>query len=165
MCLAEVAPEILPVTKLAALSCERLAAEGIDVPAGADAERQLSEFLLGIYGCGVVDLHAFRPAFCATVSARPRASDLARWQARRRERLTSAFHTAVDIGDEVARHLIDLLDGTRSHADLASAILEFLETRAALNPPPGGPEELRQRIEEDVERNLRKLANIGLLVA
>ena len=82
------------------------------------------------------------PALAGTASERPVASALARLQAAEGMRVTTLLHTSVEVGDELGRRLIRLLDGTRD--------------RAALTAELGRPA-------DELERSLQGLARIGLL--
>jgi hypothetical protein len=82
------------------------------------------------------------PALATTPSERPVASALARLQAAEGTRVTTLLHSSLDIGDELGRRLIGLLDGTHD--------------RAALIAELGRPA-------DELERSLEGLARAGLL--
>jgi hypothetical protein len=82
---------------------------------------------------------------------RPRASALARIQARRGARITTLRHSVVEIQDPLARELISLLDGTRDRAALLAELQAF-----------AGPEPL---LLEALDANLVKLARRAILEA
>lgn len=52
------------------------------------------------------------------MTERPRATLLARYQAAGGGNVTNACHIPVEL-DAIARHLVRLLDGTRTHDDIA----------------------------------------------
>ncbi len=103
----------------ACCSYQALAAE---VPEGG-----LSDMVLTLFRAGAVDLHTVPIACAATVSAYPAVSRLVRWQMRRGQQVSNAFHRLVALDDEVARLLLPLLDGTRDITDLARRIEEALQ--------------------------------------
>jgi Arc/MetJ family transcription regulator len=78
---------------------------------------------------------------------RPRASALARMQARDRRPVTSLFHTVVML-DDAGAQLLDLLDGTRD----AEAVRTALREAVGVDLAP-----------EALDANLRALAAAGLL--
>jgi len=89
---------------------------------------------------------------------RPLASPLARLQASRGESVTSLRHTTVRLTDAPARHLLVLMDGKRTRAQLLLALRERL-----LETTPGVPTtELNQ---EDLEATLEGLARHGFVLA
>jgi len=159
------APAVVPVAQLAVNCMERLGHAGVALPDSIDPEHDLCAFLLNLHGTGAVSLHTVSPMFSGTVSDRPCASPLARWQARNGGVLTSAFHTSVEIEDDLGCHLIGLLDGSRDHETLADAMFAFIRSRDAFTPGTGSEADLRVLVRHDLEKNLRKLADHGVLVA
>ncbi len=129
-----------------AVAFEELAAE-----AGPSADAILPDLLLRACAAGLVELHAAPSPFSVIPGPRPRASALARIQARRGAQVTTLRHSVVEIQDPLARELICLLDGTRDRAALLAELQAF-----------AGPEPLRL---EDLDANLVKLARRALLEA
>jgi SAM-dependent methyltransferase len=105
-------------------------------------EEAVAEMLRRAYAANLVRLHVWAPALTTTPSERPLASALARLQLAEGGRVTTLLHTSVEIGDELGRRLIGLLDGTRD--------------RAALLAELGRPA-------DELERSLEGLGRIGLL--
>jgi SAM-dependent methyltransferase len=121
--LGEAWPAALPVAELG------------DDPAVAETLRRA-------YAANLVRLHVWAPELTTTPSERPVASALARLQAAEGTRVTTLLHTSVEVGDELGRRLIGLLDGTRD--------------RAALLAELGRPA-------DELERSLEGLGRLGLL--
>lgn len=85
----------------------------------------------------------------------PQASALARAQlALGRRHVVNQRHYRVNLDDEIGRQLLQLLDGTRDHEQVAAALVERLNT-------PG----LREDLAEKLQVNLRMLARLSLLTA
>lgn len=122
-------------------------------PEGEEAEA-LAEILLGTFAVGLTELHAHEFRFVPAPGERPVASPLARLQAGQNEPVTTLRHTTLRIGDEVARRLLLLLDGTRDRAALLQAV-------AALPGITEPPEALTAKLEESLDH----LARLALLVA
>jgi methyltransferase-like protein len=78
----------------------------------------LREILFALLTAGCVNLHVHDFACQETVTERPRASRLARYQAAGGDNVTNACHIPVEL-DPIARHLVRLLDGTRTHDEVA----------------------------------------------
>ena len=78
----------------------------------------LREILFALLRAGCVNLHVHDFPCQETVTERPRASRLVRYQAADEGNVTSACHIPVEL-DVVARHLVRLLDGTRTHEEIA----------------------------------------------
>jgi hypothetical protein len=87
----------------------------------AAGKQALREILWVFLRTGCVDIHVHDFPCEESVTARPRASLLARYQAARGNLATNACHIPVSL-DEIARRLLMLLDGTRTHDELARAL-------------------------------------------
>ena len=116
---------------------------GDDPPrAAVDA---LCAAVIRCYGANLVALHVHPPAPMACVSERPRASPLARLQARDQTIVTNLRHATVPLDHELYRRLLMLLDGTRDRAALLA--------------------ELPEAEPERVDASLERFARSSLLVA
>jgi len=91
--------------------------------------RPIDALLAERWMAGEIELIAQPRSIAATAGDRPIASPVARWQASRRELLTTLRHEGVRLPDAVARELLALLDGTRDRAALAAAIAPRLAGR------------------------------------
>lgn len=144
---------------------KRLQDTGLTMDSDAVLRGNLCEFLLRLYGAGVVDFRSSPALGTATPSQTPLASPIARWQIRHGNIVTSLFHVAVQVEDDIGRQLLSLLDGTRDREALADALWQYLQAK---DPSPTTESERSARrgtLESDLERNLVKLARLGLLVA
>ncbi len=141
----------LPLAKAVMLHLGRSwprAASFEELLASAPDREFLQHLLLRIYASGLVELHASPSHFLTEVSDRPRAFSLARFHARRGSVIPTLRHSTVEVQDQLARRLIELLDGTRDRAALQRDLQPFADS-------PVRP--------EDIERNLAKLARMALL--
>lgn len=84
----------------------------------AGARESLREILYGLMVGAMVNLHVHDFPCEETVTQHPAASRLVRYQAADGPKVTNACHTMVKL-DEVARHLVCLLDGTRDMEAIA----------------------------------------------
>lgn len=94
----------------------------------AGSPESLREILFSLVSAGFADLHVHDFPCADTVSERPRASAVARYQAERSASVTNLCHLVVEL-DESAREVIRLLDGTRTLAELGPG-KEWLEWMA-----------------------------------
>lgn len=78
----------------------------------AGTSESLRAILLGLMLAAMVNLHVYNFPCQETVTLRPIASRLVRHEAANGPLVTNACHTPVEL-DEVARHLVCLLDGSR----------------------------------------------------
>jgi SAM-dependent methyltransferase len=118
----------------------------------ADALAVLGEALLPCFAANLLRLHAVLPGLTITPPQRPRASPLARRQARERQLMTTLRHTSIQLEDDLGWRLVALLDGTRDRA----ALLDELETVLEGDYPD---------LAADLDRSLDTLARVGLLMA
>jgi methyltransferase-like protein len=109
-------------------------ATGQTAPAFEPKQKELTGELLLYAMSGLLDFGADAARLCPTVSARPRASALARRMAGFTNRLANLRHEMVDL-DEPSTQLLQLLDGSRSVEELAAA------------QPGRSPHEIRQALE------------------
>jgi methyltransferase-like protein len=84
----------------------------------AGSQPNLRSVLTGMALGGFADFHVYPFPCQETLSSHPSASRLARFQAVASRYVTNACFRVVEL-DEVARHLLQLLDGTRSHLRIA----------------------------------------------
>ncbi len=110
----------------------------------------LQDILFGLITGGFSNIHVFDFPCEETVSVKPRASFLVRYQAALSPLVTNACHHNVEL-DEVGRHLVLLMDGTRDHEQLARDL-------AAI---PGAPP--IEKIREYLPSSLEWLAGMTLL--
>jgi SAM-dependent methyltransferase len=132
-----------PLAKAAMLALGAAWPDAVPVSELGDGEA-LHSLLLQAYAANLVQLHVWTPTLASTPSARPRASALARLQATEGSRITNLRHATLEVTDDLGRHLIRLLDGTRDRP----ALLHELD-----RPP------------DELERSLDGLAAAALLEA
>lgn len=112
--------------------------------------------LLRSYAGNLVQLHAMPPALTTSVSERPEASPLARYQTRSGELVTNLRHTSVRIEDDLGKRLLVLLDGTRDRVQLLRELRAFLLETGRQEP---------HDLDSGLERSLQGLAGLALLRA
>jgi methyltransferase-like protein len=122
--------------------------------ATADDRRALCDALLRSYAANLVAVHVHPPRPTSTPGDAPRATALARHQARAGETVTNLRHASVRIEDDLGRRLVTLLDGTRDRAALAAALRAHLLDQG--RPVPAD-------LADSLDRSLRGLARLALL--
>lgn len=163
--LRELWPRPLPFQELLQQATARLGQPNLGEPDEHSVRSRLCEFLLRLYDAGMVTFRAAMPNFTSTISEHPTTSPVVRWQARHGEFVTSVFHVAVKVEDEIGRQLLIWLDGSRDRNALVERLLEFLKSMGPAPLPAGHDPDPRRKIEADLEKNLAKLARFGLLVS
>jgi SAM-dependent methyltransferase len=120
--LADVAPRALPFAELTGSATD---AES------AFLARELTDLWLSVDG---IDFHDHDPPFVATVSERPRACPLARWQVVRGEPVTNRWHQEVRLAEPLVRGVLARADGARTAAEIADAMQTEVDlVRASLD--------------------------------
>jgi SAM-dependent methyltransferase len=122
-------------------------------PTPAD-RRALCDALLRSYAANLVALHVDPPRPASAPGDAPRATALARHQARAGETVTNLRHASVRIEDDLGRRLVTLLDGTRDRAALAAELRTHLLDQG--RPVPAD-------LADSLERSLQGLAQLALL--
>jgi hypothetical protein len=154
----------LPFDQLHVQVCQRLAQEGLPADTAGVSRQGLCEFLLQLYAGGAVEFRTFLPSIARHAGERPVAHPVARWQAGHGDFVSSLFHIAVKIEDEIGKSLLMWLDGTLDRKALLEKLWGFLESRRASALPDGDEPAARRDLETSLEQNLEKLGRLGLLV-
>jgi methyltransferase-like protein len=141
-----------------------------DVDDSSDDERRilLSKVLLDAYGAGTVELHSMKPRFVREISEYPRASLLSRMQLNYGTVITTERHVNIQLEDQLGRRLLQLLDGTRSRADLLEelrGLIEKGEISLGNGSDPQESQRLLDGLPEGLDGILAFLAKHAVLVA
>jgi hypothetical protein len=135
----------------------------------AEEPQCLARILLQTHSTGLVQFHLHTPRFAGAPGPWPVASPLARYQMQHSHILTNLFHDAVMVEGNLAAYLLSLLDGSRDRATLAREMAIFMKSELE-NSSSGETKVQMHQLEthqliEHLDRNLNKLAKLGLLVA
>ena len=149
-------PRLARVSDLLAVARTRVSAAG-DRPVTAEDEGRLLRFLLGAYGANVTQLRSTACPFVTEISERPRASALARLQARAVTGVTNLRHENVLLGDPLVRTFLGLLDGTRDRAAIAREMAE------ALREKDPATQVLAADVEKGIDLNFTRVSRLALL--
>lgn len=127
--LAEQWPSRVPFSELVKSAQAMLAAstagaipkEEIDL-----AESAVAEILLAGAAAAIVDLHSAPARFITSISEKPVASPLARWQANKGTMVFTLRHQSLNL-NTLGQQIILLLDGKHDHQQLADAVVKLVE--------------------------------------
>jgi SAM-dependent methyltransferase len=148
--LTEAWPEAIRFPELIARAEARLGAapdaEARDLATGA---------LFRAYAFGVIDLFLHPPRVAKAISARPKASRMARKQAENARVVTDLHHGNVALSEDLHHRLLLLADGTRTVDDMASELAATWQSAEGAAAPD----------RTIVEAGLRRLAELRLLEA
>ncbi|HQQ77723.1 MAG TPA: class I SAM-dependent methyltransferase [Thermoanaerobaculia bacterium] len=153
--LGEISPRWISFPELLAAARARLSAAG-GRPATAEDEARLLRLLLASYGANVSELRSTACPFVTRVSEHPRASALARLQARTLPDVTNLMHGSVRLEDPHVRTFLGLLDGTRDRTAIERAMA------AALREDPATAA-LEADVEKGIALNLDRVSRLALL--
>ncbi len=149
-------PDYLPVLELIAGASGDVGRKGEESAENDAAE--LCGALLQAGIAGVLDVHAHRPVLVLNPGDRPVASTLARMQTAEGNRVSTCFHTIVQMEDGLSRLMLQLVDGTRDRAALVR------ELQAAVRAGKvNAPVTAEQITIEQVDAVLRRFGSLGLL--
>jgi methyltransferase-like protein len=149
-------PRWVRVSDLLAAARARLSAAG-GRPATAEDETLLLRFLLDSYGANVTQLRSTPCPFVTEISERPRASALARLQARAITGVTNLRHESVLLEDPLVRTFLGLLDGTRDRMTIASEMAAVLRAK---DPTTAA---LAADVEKGIALNFDRVGQLALL--
>jgi SAM-dependent methyltransferase len=165
--LGEKFPQALPFPELVEQARSRLGRAG----SGTETEpevAELAEFLFLTDAVHFVKLLAHVPPWVTTLSERPCASPLVRWQAAAGFPITNVWYQPMKIEDPLLRHFLGLLDGTRDRAALVDELAAFMRANAIFvkqgDEPITDPQRIHQLLAGALETNLANFARLCLLV-
>ncbi|MDZ4780732.1 MAG: class I SAM-dependent methyltransferase [Planctomycetia bacterium] len=126
-----------PAAQLALAQLARNRSQAMSLPALLDAIHegasgsapielnlgQLAEWVLDWHATGVVELCTWAPKFARQPTTRPKASELARYEAHRGWDVSSLIHRRVRLTDPLARRTLQLLDGHHNREQIVQELL------------------------------------------
>ncbi len=149
-------PRWVRVSDLLAAARARLSSAG-GQPATAEDETLVLRFLLDACGANVAHLRSTPCPFVTEISERPRASALARLQARANTGVTNLRHENVLLEDPLVRTFLGLLDGTRDRMTIASEMAAALRTKGPATAA------LAADVEKGIALNFDRVGQLALL--
>jgi methyltransferase-like protein len=146
------------------------ARERIDETASAEQDSQeLAETLLQLYRVNFLEMHLRHPQFATTVSERPLASPIARFQVQSTPYVSTLAFGMIRLGDPVNQLLLSLMDGTRSRAGLLDSLRAFLAEGALVvkhdGEPITDPQQTEAALADRLDASLSTMAQQGLLLS
>jgi methyltransferase-like protein len=170
--LSEKWPRYVSVAELGQCARQRLSGRASSQGATEAEELQImGQSLVSAYTAaprpGIVDLRTSPPRYTSSISERPIASPLARYQAESANRVTNLRHEPTTL-PELERRLLLNLDGTRGRPELLDILLRLVH-RGDLTVEEHGqkveaPVRARELLSNVLEKGLTQLAGMGLLV-
>lgn len=147
------------------IAVERISARaGTEFQPAADDMEIVMEIFYNLFCTGQLRLESHKMRFARSVSEKPQANRIARWNAAHNDLISTLLCTNVAIPDPLGRKVIQLLDGTRDHQQLKAEIAGFIESEE-FDRPAEVKEKLLAALPAQFEHNLKSLASMGILEA
>ncbi len=130
--------------------------------------RTFAEVMLKTYAAGVIELHLHEPRFEVEASEYPLASPLARFQAQQGVIITSLIPNTIGLDDDLGRHLLVLLDGTRNRAAVIAELRKMIESDDEATHDGqalAARKKFLETLPDELENQLKHLGRLGLLMA
>ena len=140
---------------------------GVDTVENQDWKKELGRGLLHCFVSGVIDFSTWQGNSIRNVSSQPKVNDLTIYQIANYIGVVNCRHETVNM-DTLARHLIPILDGTKSKEDmlnhLTAMAVNKIFTVSKYDLPITDPEQIRQSIGQSIDNILKSLVNASLLI-
>ncbi len=162
-------PATVPFDLLRKESRALLGGDGTDPKQVAEDTNVIAVGLLNCYmGSDLIELHGMPITFAKSAGEKPTALVIARAQASRSAVVTNRRHEVVRLND-LDKHLVPLLDGTRDKAAIVVELIKVAQT-GALNVQKDGltitePAEIEQALTSVMDQALANVARMALLTA
>jgi methyltransferase-like protein len=164
-------PRTIPCAALETAARARAVPTPVTMHDAADFQRDRDEWLesfLQLVLTGVIETHTVPASVTTEVSERPVASPWARRQAAHGRPVSNLRHRLVAT-DDVQRHLILLLDGTRTLDQVLDGLIAFAESKRLVVVHEGKAlhdrDQIRRTLATLLPQELTGLARNGLLLA
>ena len=167
--LGAVWPRSVPFMDLLARARSRLNPDPVVVDAvnAARDSRTLAEPMIRCYSTLHVELSAHASGFTLEPSDKPKASALARYQAKNSNRVTNRRHENVGLND-LQRHIVSALDGETDRAGIIEKLVELVKTNVLVIHNDGQRVQdeaiMRDIMTKALEQNLKDLAPHAILI-
>lgn len=108
-------------------------------------------------GTDLIELHLYKFEANTEAGEKPKVNDLALWQISQANNISTPLNLDLQIDDEVSRHLLELMDGTRNKEDLLKEITEFIKTNDEIEDK----QDLINNLESWISDSIKQLAKLG----
>jgi methyltransferase-like protein/SAM-dependent methyltransferase len=159
--LGEIWGKSVRTTELLETAKQRLESTGVR---SEDWEHQFEiarSILLQIaLGSDMIELHIYEPRANTDISETPKVNALARWQLRDANNVLTLLNKDLGLNDKTSRHLLEILDGTRTKGDIVNAMKGFIEKVDDINEKE--KRDLLSNLRRWVDNSISELTRIGL---
>lgn len=145
-----------------------IAESGVRDEDRAISQQTLSTDILTLYSKGALDLRTSKASFVSIISERPKTTELARYQAKHSNTISTHHHKSVST-DVLSRSIVEFCDGTNTESEILQHLVERVKSGEllvhadgkALTDETATREVLLPRIKETLQR----MANAAMLIA
>lgn len=109
-------------------------------------------------GSDLVELHSYAPEGNTTIGKRPRVNKLSRWQLKDANNVLTLLNKDLKLDDEVARHLLELMDGTRTKMTLVTEMQKFVRSQKDRQDK----NEIIRNMDSWIDDSVAELARLGV---
>ena len=107
------------------------------------------------YSTGLIEVNVNRRKVSTQTGDQPKVNRLAAWQIEHGANISTYLGTSIKIDDEIAHHLITLMDGTRTRAELLEEMTAFVKTREDMENQQEFLENLPIWLNENIDYSAR----------
>jgi methyltransferase-like protein/ubiquinone/menaquinone biosynthesis C-methylase UbiE len=161
-------PDAMPLNDLAVA----VTAQGDDTVIMDSAARdrvaaQLATDFLFLFSSNMAEVRPRQVGISQEPTAKPRTTALIRWSAANRRPMINLRHETLNLND-LARHILTLMDGTRDEAGILDGLVELAQADRISVQRDGQPirdtEALRQALADPLHRAMHALAEQGFVL-
>ncbi len=110
------------------------------------------------YSTGLVEINVNRRKISTDAGDTPKVNRLAAWQIKHGANISTYLGTSIKIDDEISHHLIELMDGTRTRAELLEEMKSFVEAQEDME----NKQEFLENLPNWLNENIDYSAQMGL---
>lgn len=171
-CLRDLFPQPIAFEDLLVAARQRLAGDAVVAHSRKrylEDEEKLIENLFQSFQANLIQFTTAAPPMTRRLTERPIASALVRLQIEEgHDRFSSLLHSVKAL-DEMTRHCVRHMDGHHDLGQLVELLLEYVQENQVVIERHGRPvqhaAELRRVLSEELEVNLQRVADSGMLLA
>lgn len=112
-------------------------------------------------GSDMVELHTYAPEADTDAGPEPKVNRLSRWQLRDCNNVLTLLNKDLKLNDEFARHLLELMDGTRTRMKLTTEMQAFARSQDDFE----GKQQLIRDMPSWIDESIAELARLGVFEA
>ncbi|NNE98903.1 MAG: methyltransferase domain-containing protein [Pyrinomonadaceae bacterium] len=109
----------------------------------------------------IVEMHTVRRQIHTEITEKPKINRLAKWQLANCDLILAGYQRVIKIEDEILRHLLNNLDGTRTMDEIYRSSTKFIKSLDGIE----NKDLILENLKEVTDRHLEQFSRAGLLDA